>query len=94
VVKAISVLLAGMRTNQENVRFADAMRVGEHYFGPPRRSGSSHHVFKMPWPGNPRINLQEAKNGKAKAYQVRQLIQAIDQLGGLKTNNERGKNNG
>jgi hypothetical protein len=31
----------------------------------------------MPWPGDPRVNLQRGEGGKAKAYQVRQLIQAI-----------------
>jgi hypothetical protein len=44
------------------VRFADAMRVATHFFGEPRQSGS-HRVFKMPWPGDPRINLQEDKGG-------------------------------
>jgi hypothetical protein len=31
----------------------------------------------MPWSGDPRINLQN-KNGKAKPYQVKQAIAAID----------------
>jgi hypothetical protein len=34
-------------------------------------------VFKMPWPGDPRINIQSSK-GNAKAYQVKQAIAAID----------------
>jgi hypothetical protein len=38
---------------------------------------SSHHVWKMPWPGDPRVYLQPGDGGKAKAYQVRQLLQAI-----------------
>lgn len=33
----------------------------------------------MPWPGDPRVNMQDAK-GKAKPYQVRQLLDAIDKL--------------
>jgi hypothetical protein len=32
------------------------MRVAEHFFGEPRKS-ASHRVFRMPWPGDPRINL-------------------------------------
>ena len=36
-------------------------------------------VFKMPWVGDPRVNLQN-DHGKAKAYQVRQLLEAIDRL--------------
>jgi hypothetical protein len=61
------------------------MRVCESFFGQPRRHGS-HCVFKMPWPGDPRLNLQEDKNGKAKAYQVRQLLLAIDRLKALRQN--------
>jgi len=41
--------------------------------------GTSHAVFKTPWAGDPRINIQEDK-GKAKAYQVRQVLLAIDKL--------------
>jgi hypothetical protein len=36
-------------------------------------------VFKMPWPGDPRVNLQDSSEG-AKPYQVRQLLAAIDRL--------------
>ncbi|MEO7760863.1 MAG: toxin HicA, partial [Casimicrobiaceae bacterium] len=36
---------------------------------------------KSPWPGDPRVNIQGAK-GKAKPYQVRQILQAIDKLEG------------
>lgn len=83
MTKAISDLIAAMRANPKDVRFADALSVSQAYFGPPRKSGS-HHVFKMRWAGDPRINLQEDKNGKAKAYQVRQILQAIDKLDALK----------
>jgi len=34
----------------------------------------------MPWQGDPRINIQNAK-GKAKAYQVKQVLLAIERLG-------------
>ena len=36
-------------------------------------------VFKTPWPGDPRVNIQNA-GGQAKAYQVRQVLLAIDKL--------------
>jgi hypothetical protein len=36
-------------------------------------------LFKTPWPGDPRVNIPEDK-GKAKAYQVRQVLLAIDKL--------------
>jgi hypothetical protein len=35
----------------------------------------------MPWPGDPRINLQEDKGRMAKAYQVKQRLLAVDRLG-------------
>lgn len=76
----VAKLVAEMRASPKSVRFADAVKVGEHYFGTPRTTGGSHHVFKTPWPGDPRVNLQN-DHGKAKAYQVRQLLAAIDRLG-------------
>lgn len=54
------------------------MRVCEHHFGPARTSGS-HAVFRTPWIGNPRVNIQNDR-GRAKAYQVRQVLAAIDRL--------------
>ncbi len=82
VAKAIEKRLADIRSNPKSVSFSDALAVAEHYFGEPRVSGS-HHVFKMPWPRDPRVNLQKA-NGGAKPYQVRQLLAAIDKLTALK----------
>ena len=73
-------ILAGMRQNPADVRFAEACRVATHYFGEPRQNGTSHKVWRMPWAGDPRVNMQKSKGGKAKAYQVRQLLAAIDRL--------------
>jgi hypothetical protein len=42
----------------------------EAFFGEPRQNGTSHLIFKMPWQGDPRVNVQDAA-GKAKPYQVR-----------------------
>ena len=71
--------LMQMHRNPKNVRFADVCRVCEHYFGPPRQRGSSHMVFKTPWIGDPRVNIQNDK-GIAKVYQVRQILKAIERL--------------
>jgi hypothetical protein len=79
VGKSIQDLIAEMRANPADVRFADASRVASHSFGTPRNKGSSHYIWKMPWAGDPRINLQDAR-GKAKPYQVRQMLSAIDRL--------------
>ncbi|MBN2191932.1 MAG: hypothetical protein JW751_03885 [Polyangiaceae bacterium] len=75
--KRIDDLIAGMRTAPTNVRFADACKVANHFFGKPRQEGTSHAVWRMPWAGDPRVNLQN-DHGKAKAYQIRQLLAAID----------------
>jgi hypothetical protein len=72
-------LLEQMRREPANVRFNDLKKLCETYFGKPRHDGSSHAIFKTPWPGDPRVNIQNAK-GKAKPYQVRQVLQAIEQL--------------
>lgn len=72
-------VLEQMRREPANVSYADLKKVCEAYFGRPRQSGSSHAIFKTPWPGDPRVNIQNAK-GKAKPYQVRQVLQAIDKL--------------
>jgi len=68
-----------MRREPAGVRFSDLLKVCEEFFGKPRQSGSSHVLFKMPWPGDPRVNIQNDK-GKAKAYQVRQVLLAIDKI--------------
>ncbi|KRE96721.1 toxin HicA [Nocardioides sp. Soil774] len=74
---SLAGVVAAMRRNQQNVAFNDLLKVCEHYFGTPRQSGTSHAVFRTPWPGDPRVNIQNDK-GKAKAYQVRQVLKAID----------------
>ena len=79
-------ILDQMRREQANVRLNDLKKVCEAYFGKPRQSGTSHAIFRTPWAGDPRINIQDQK-GKAKAYQVRQVLLAIDKLEGMR--NER-----
>ncbi|WP_338860922.1 toxin HicA [Mycetohabitans rhizoxinica] len=72
-------ILEQMRREPTSVRYSDLLKVCEEFFGKPRQSGTSHTIFKTPWPGDPRINIQDDK-GKAKAYQVRQVLMAIDKL--------------
>ncbi|WP_235576831.1 toxin HicA [Rathayibacter sp. Leaf296] len=52
----------------------------EHYFGEPRQSRSSHRVYRTPWPGDPRVNIQD-DHGRAKPYQVKQVLAAIERSG-------------
>ena len=75
----IAKIVKQMRRNPQNIRFSDLCRVCKHYFGEPRQSSSSHHIYQTPWQGDPRINIQD-DNGKAKAYQVGQVLRAIDKL--------------
>ena len=67
------------RKNPKGVRFADLAKLCEAHFGKPRRRRGSHHVYRMPWQGDPRVNIQSDK-GMAKEYQVRQVLKAIDRL--------------
>lgn len=58
-----------------DVRFARLITIATAFFGEPRIKGS-HHIFKTPWLGDARINIQ--KDGKdAKTYQVRQVLAAL-----------------
>jgi hypothetical protein len=68
-----------MHRNPKGIRYSDLCKVCDHYFGEPRQSGSSHRIYKTPWQGDPRVNIQD-DGGKAKAYQVRQVLKAIDRL--------------
>ena len=79
VMAKILEILELMRNNPKGIRFNDLCKVCEGYFGEPRQSGSSHRVYKTPWQGDPRVNIQSSK-GKAKPYQVKQVLQAIDRL--------------
>ncbi len=72
-------VLKALRNNPKGVRFAELARICDRFFGPPRQSGTSHRVYRTPWPGDPRVNIQNDK-GKAKSYQVRQVIKAIEKL--------------
>ena len=75
----INDIIANMRSTPTGIRFTDLCKVCDAYFGAARQRGSSHRIYKTPWHGDPRVNIQNAK-GKAKAYQVRQVLKAIERL--------------
>lgn len=75
----INIILKRMKRSPKNVRFIDLCKVCEYYFGSHRQGGSSHRIYKTPWSGDPRINIQNYK-GMAKVYQVRQILLAIEKL--------------
>ncbi len=77
----IEDIVAAMQENPAGVRFSDVKKVCDHYFGESRQTGS-HHIYKTPWQGLPRVNIQKGKGSKAKAYQVKQVLAAIARLKG------------
>ena len=76
---SIGDIIKDLERSPNNVRYTDLCKICDCYFGEARQKGSSHRVYKTPWRGDPRVNIQE-KNGKAKAYQVRQVIKALKKL--------------
>ena len=72
-------ILEECRRNPKGIRFSDLCKLCDEYFGAPRQKGTSHRVYRTPWPGDPRVNIQIGR-GRAKAYQVRQVVKAIDKL--------------
>ena len=78
-MKRIEKILLAMRSNPRGIRFSDLCAVCDHYFGAPRQRGTSHRIYPMPWPGDPRVNIQSS-GGMAKAYQVKQVLLALDRL--------------
>ena len=79
-------ILKTLRNNPQGIRFADLVRVCDEYFGEPRQRRGSHRIYRTPWVGNPRVNIQDAK-GMAKAYQVRQVIKAVEKRQEMKKGN-------
>jgi predicted RNA binding protein YcfA (HicA-like mRNA interferase family) len=69
-------LLQKLITNQKNIRFADAVTCAESFGFRLDRVNGSHHIFIHP--DIPELlNLQDVK-GKAKPYQIRQMLQLIE----------------
>ena len=75
----IEDILLQMKRNPKGVRYNDLCKVCDYYFGAARQTSSSHRTYKTPWQGDPRINIQNYR-GKAKAYQVKQVLLAIQKL--------------
>ena len=69
--------LVRAHNNPANVRFADLLTLVEALgYVERRRADGSHRLFKHPVTGHV-LNLQPRRDGKAKAYQVRQLLAAV-----------------
>jgi hypothetical protein len=77
----VEKIIEQMRNAPQSVRFDDLAKVCDHHFGEPRQDGTSHKVYKTPWQGDPRVNIQRGAGGYAKPYQVRQVLKAIARQG-------------
>ncbi len=75
---SITETIAELENQKGSTRFSKLIKICEEFFGQARVKGS-HHIFKTPWPGDPRLNIQSDK-GKAKPYQVEQVIAALKKL--------------
>lgn len=78
-MRGIQRIVSEFKRNPNGVRFSELCKVCDHYFGAPRQTGGSHRIYKTPWKGDPRINIQD-DHGKTKIYQVKQVIRAISKL--------------
>ena len=72
-------IIAEMKRNSKGIRFQDLCKVCDAIFSEARQKSSSHRIYKTPWQGDPRVNIQNDK-GIAKAYQVKQVLKAIERL--------------
>ena len=77
--KRTKQLILKMVERPTSLKYDELCKLCEKFFGKPRQSSSSHRVYKTPWVVNPRINIQN-KKGKAKFYQVQQVLKAIKKL--------------
>ena len=78
-MSGIEDIVRQMRTNPKGIRFKELRQVCDAVFGNPGTSSTSHRVYNTPWPGDPRVNIQN-KRGMAKPYQVKQVLRAIELL--------------
>ena len=76
-------LLEKARTNPKNLKFTELCRLCEMFGMEPRPGSGSHVPYKRSTPPIFTLSIQN-KNGMAKPYQVKQLLQFIDDYGLLK----------
>ena len=73
-------LLAKAKSIPKGIRFTDLCALATCYGWHFDRKGGSHHIFKRM--GHTQLMNFQDDNGMAKAYQVRQLVRAIEALHG------------
>jgi hypothetical protein len=75
----IEEIILNMNRNPKGISFQDLCKVCDAMFGEARQKGGSHRIYKTPWQGDPRVNIQNDK-GMAKEFQVRQVLKVIERL--------------
>ncbi len=66
-----------LRRRPQSVAFRELRKFCEECFGPPRKKGGSHLIFKTGLRDPPFVNIQR-KGTMAKPYQCRQVADAIE----------------
>lgn len=78
MAKALEDAIDALKGNPKGVKFSELSKTLDEWFGEPRKRGS-HRIYRTPWQGDPRLNIQNAR-GMAKPYQVRQAIRSLRKL--------------
>ena len=87
-------LLERARCNPAGLAFTEAVTLAQQLGWREVRMRGSHHIFHHPLAPHIKdqypqpLNLQEGKDGKAKAYQVRQMLQMATAMGVIGTADE------
>jgi predicted RNA binding protein YcfA (HicA-like mRNA interferase family) len=71
-------LLAACRNNAKGIRFDDLVRLAKVAGFTHDRTSGSHLIFVHPRRDVPMQNLQRTKDGMAKPYRVKQVLDVID----------------
>lgn len=74
----IEKILRAAQNNPENLRFNELCQLAEAYGFVFSRQKGSHSIYKRP--GQMSVMTFQDDRGKAKAYQVKQLLAAIDEI--------------
>lgn len=77
---SIDKLIQKAERSPENVTFRELCRLCKHFGMKPRKGTGSHRVFKRTKPPAFSLSIQD-DGGKAKPYQVRELLRLAEQHG-------------
>lgn len=78
-MSGLDEILGQMGHNPADVGFGDLCLLCDRAFGEPQQATSGYRRYRTPWPDDPQVNIQN-KKGKAGAYQVRQVLKAVERL--------------